>query len=80
MPKRLLPAVCVILGLCVADGVAGQLRPDEKFAIEAKPAIVLVVVQLQTQWKPQPPALARKFFGRAEVSITIPHLLFRIGF
>lgn len=44
-------AIAAIFGVLLTGNLwAGQLRPDEKRALELKPAVVLVVVQFKTRW------------------------------
>ena len=43
-------AVAAAIALWVPLTAMGQLTPDEKRALEVKPAVALVVVQYQAKW------------------------------
>jgi serine protease Do len=47
--RRILIAVLLIIGF-TSPAIAQQLKPDEKRALEAKPAVVLVVVEFKAKW------------------------------
>ena len=49
MARRFLIAVLMIVGI-TSPAIAQQLKPDEKRALEAKPAVVLVVVEFKAKW------------------------------
>jgi len=68
MMKRLAMAVIVVAAVCVSVVSASQLRPEEKRALEAKPAVALVVVQFQTKWT------------LGDISVKLPHGEIGTGF
>jgi len=68
MMKRLAMAVIVVAAVCVSVVSASQLRPEEKRALEAKPAVALVVVQFQT----------KSTLG--DISVKLPHGEIGTGF
>jgi S1-C subfamily serine protease len=47
--RRFLIAVLIAVGF-TSPAIADQLKPDEKRALEAKPAVVLVVVEFKAKW------------------------------
>jgi len=47
--RRFLIAVLMTIGF-TSPAIADQLKPDEKRALEAKPAVVLVVVEFKAKW------------------------------
>ena len=49
MVRRFLIAVLIAVGF-TSPAIADQLKPDEKRALEAKPAVVLVVVEFKAKW------------------------------
>ncbi|MBZ5657656.1 MAG: trypsin-like peptidase domain-containing protein [Acidobacteriia bacterium] len=77
--KRLAFALIVVAMLCASDAAASQLRPDEKRALEVKPAVALVVVEFETKWTLNP-ELAVKIFGKPDISVPIPHGSVGTGF
>jgi len=73
MMKRFPLVVILTVLLNVTAAQASQLKPDEKLALEAKPAVVLVVVQLRATWtylgvpiKLEPGAIGTGFFFRPD--------------
>ena len=55
MARRFLIAVLMLIALTTLAGfsspaIAQQLKPDEKRALEAKPAVVLIVVEFKAKW------------------------------
>jgi S1-C subfamily serine protease len=54
-------AIAVLLAVWAPLAALGQLTPDEKRAMEAKPAVVLVVVQYEAKWT----------YG--DISLKLPH-------
>jgi len=61
-------AIAVVVALCMPLTALGQLTPDEKRALEVKPAVVLVVVQYQAKWT----------YG--DLSLKLPHGELGTGF
>jgi serine protease Do len=47
--RRFLTAVLLIIAF-TSPAIAQQLKPDEKHALEAKPAVVLIVVEFKAKW------------------------------
>lgn len=47
--RRFLIAALMIIGF-TSPAIAQQLKPDEKRALEAKPAVVLIVVEFKAKW------------------------------
>jgi len=68
MMKRLAMVIIVVAAVWVATVSAGQLRVEEKRALEAKPAVALVVVQFQTKWT------------LGDISVKLPHGEIGTGF
>jgi S1-C subfamily serine protease len=68
MMKRFPLVVILTVLFNVTAAQAGQLKPDEKRALEAKPAVALVVVQFQTKWT------------LGEFSVKLPHGAIGTGF
>jgi S1-C subfamily serine protease len=66
--RRLVIAVIVVALVAVSAVSASQLRPEEKRALEVKPAVALVVVQFQTKWT------------LGEISVKLPHGEIGTGF
>ncbi len=61
-------AIAVVIALWVPLAALGQLTPEEKRALEVKPAVVLVVVQYQAKWT----------YG--DLSLKLPHGELGTGF
>lgn len=61
-------AIAVAIALWAPLAVLGQLTPDEKRALEVKPAVVLVVVQYEAKWT----------YG--DISLKLPHGELGTGF
>ncbi|HYB76667.1 MAG TPA: trypsin-like peptidase domain-containing protein [Candidatus Bathyarchaeia archaeon] len=68
MMKRLAMSIIVVAVVYVSFVSAGQLRPEEKRALEVKPAVALVVVQFQTKWT------------LGDISVKLPHGEIGTGF
>ena len=66
MTKRC--AIAVVIALWAPLAALGQLTPEEKRALEVKPAVVLVVVQYQAKWT----------YG--DISLKLPHGELGTGF
>jgi serine protease Do len=49
LARRFLIALLMIIGF-TSPAIAQQLKPDEKRALEAKPAVVLIVVEFKAKW------------------------------
>jgi len=61
-------AIAVVIALWAPLAAIGQLTPEEKRALEVKPAVVLVVVQYQAKWT----------YG--DISLKLPHGELGTGF
>jgi serine protease Do len=66
--RRLALVVIVVAVVCMSCAQAGQLRTDEKRALQVKPGVALVVVQFQTKWT------------LGDISVKLPHGEIGTGF